>query len=251
MKRLLLLLLFALPVGADNADSTLSRVSLTPQLNQSITPTLNVVTATGETVAIGRYLDRPALLVLVYYNCPSLCGLLLEGLQRSLQRLDSPPGTYAVLAVSIDPREGPADAAAAQQRLWGKPADHWHFLTAEQSVIQTLAAEAGIGYAYDDELQQYAHPAVITVLTREGRIARYLSGVAYPPETLRLALLEAGEGRIGTPLERVLLRCYRYDPVTGRYTLSVMALLRWSGLATLLVLGTAIAWLLLRRRSGP
>jgi protein SCO1 len=211
---------------------------------------------TGTPVPLGAYFgQKPVILTLNYYDCPMLCPLALEGLVRSLRPLSFSIGDqFEVLTVSFDPRETPELAAAAKVKYtqdYARPgaASGWHFLTGTEESIQRLTEAVGFRAVYDADKQQYAHAAGIVVLTPQGRVARYLYGVELPTRDLRLVLVEAAAGEIGSPVDRLLLFCYRYDPATGQYSLLVMKTLRLAGLATLLSLGGFMAVMFRRERA--
>jgi len=211
--------------------------------------------ADGGEVRLGElFAGRPVALTLVYHSCPMLCPMTLEGIARSLRGIAFSVGEeYDVVVVSFDPREGPAESAAARERAvtrYGRAGTEggWHFLTGEEASIAALAEAVGFRYAFDAERGEFAHPAGLVVLTAEGTIARYLFGIDYPPKDLRLALVEAGEGRLGGPTDHLLLYCYRYDPAVGRYTAATMNLIRAGGAATLAALFGFIGAMLWRER---
>jgi protein SCO1 len=213
----------------------------------------------GRAVRLGDYFGaRPAVLVMAYYNCPMLCTQVLNGLAASLSVLSLDAGKdYDVIVVSIDPREKPplaAEKKAVFLERYRRPATApaIHFLTGEQPAISRVAKAVGFRYVWDDSLKQFAHPTGIVVVTPQGRIARYLFGVEYGPRDLRLALVEASAGKIGTPVDELLLYCYHYDPQTGKYGFEVMAIVRIAGAATALAIG-AFVFIMIRRekRSGP
>jgi protein SCO1/2 len=213
----------------------------------------------GRHVRIGDLLarlpDRPAVLALVYYRCPMLCNLVLNGLVKGLKGVPLEAGKdFQVIVVSIDPREEPPLAAAKKAtylREYGRPGTEggWHFLTGGEAQIRELAAAVGFGFRYIEETDQYAHAGGIMVVTPDGRVSRYLFGIEFPPSDLRLALVDASAGRIGTLADALTLLCYSYDPATGRYTPTVMAMVRIGGVLTLLGLGATV--LLLSRRGTP
>jgi len=198
----------------------------------------------GRAVALREYFgEKPVILSLVYYECPMLCTLILNGLLRSLRALPLTVGKeFTVLTVSFDPREGPELAAAKKQayvRSYGRPGAEggWHFLTGEETAIRQLTDAVGFRYAFDPETGQFAHASAIMVLTPHGRIARYFYGVEYAPRDLRFGLIEAAQGKIGSPVDQILLYCYHYDPKTGKYSVLVLNVLRLAGAATVLILG--------------
>jgi len=211
--------------------------------------------AQGETVALGSLLDeRPVILNLVYFECPMLCNMALDGLVRSLRALEFEPGEeFSVITVSFDPRETPELAAKAKRTMlsrYGRPGaqESWHFLTGEKPEIDRLAESVGFDYRYDAKTGQYAHAAGLIVLTPEGRASRYLLGVEYALRDLRLSLVEAAENEIGSLSDQVLLLCYQYDPTTGRYGLLIQDVLRLAGMATVVLLGGSIATMLFVER---
>ena len=209
----------------------------------------------GRSVRFGDYLgDRPVVLAPAYYTCPMLCSVVLNGLASSLDVLAFDAGSeFDVVVVSFDPRDTSDEAMARKKSHLARynregAEDGWHFLTGEQDSIDALTEAIGFRYRWDPERQEFAHASGIMVLTPDGRLARYFFGVEYPPRDVRLALVEASENRIGTPVDRLLLYCYRYDPATGKYGAVVMNILRLCGVATLLGLGALI--LFLRPRHG-
>jgi protein SCO1/2 len=186
------------------------------------------------------------ILSLVYFNCPMLCTQVLNGLTSSLklQSLDAGKD-FNVLTISIDPTDKPLIAEARQEMYTGMygrqgAAQGWHFLTGEDSQIKQLASAVGFRYAFDPDSKQYAHASAIIVLTPEGKISRYLYGIQYPHRDLRLALVEASEGKIGSPVDSILLFCYHYDPHTGKYGLLISHVIQASGGLTVLALGILI-----------
>lgn len=205
---------------------------------------------TGRAVQLGDYFatGRPVLLTLNYYSCPMLCTLQLNGLVAALRELEWNPGReFELVTVSINPRETTELARAKKQnyvREYERPevASGWHFLTGAEDEITSLAQTVGFEYEYDPVTKQYAHPAVAYVLTPEGKVSRYLYGVQFDAQTIRYSLVEASEGRAGTPLDRILLFCFHYDATRGRYAPAAVNLMRAGGLFTMLVLG---AWVLL------
>lgn len=209
----------------------------------------------GQPVKLGQYFGkRPVVLALAYYECPSLCTLVLNGMLRAFRMLSFNIGAeYEVIVVSIDPDETPALAAQKKQAYlekYGRQAagGGWHFLTGDEPSIGELAGAVGFRYSYDAASGQYAHPAGLVVLTPAGQVARYQFGVEFSPRDLRLSLIEAAEEKIGTPIDSVLLYCFAYDPATAKYSAVVMNLVRAGGAITVLLLGGLIAVLLRRDR---
>jgi protein SCO1 len=222
----------------------LKDVGVDQKLNDSIPLDLVFRDEHGRTIVLGQYFHRkPVILTLVYYNCPMLCTQVLNGLDRSLQQIPMSIGRdFDVVTVSIDPTEQPSLAEAKQAvylGMYNRPgsAQGWHFLTGEESQIKQLAAAVGFRYAYDPDSKQYAHLSAIMLLTPEGKLSRYFYGVSYPARDMRLGLVDASGGKIGSPVDQVLLFCYHYDPHTGKYGLLISRVLQLSGLATVLLGG--------------
>jgi protein SCO1/2 len=252
----LVLLPSAPPAAAHTTRPAIfSDLAFDQRLNEQVPLDLPFQDEAGRTVNLRDYFGtKPVILVPVYYSCTTLCPILLDGLARSLRPISFELGRdFGVLTVSINPRETPAQAAAKKAevaRRYDRPGmtNGWHFLTGGEASIQRLTRAIGFRYTYDAKTDQYAHPAGIVILTPEGRTARYLYGIDLPPRDLRLGLIEAAENKIGTVIDQVLLFCYHYDPVTGKYGLVVMNTLRLAGLTTVLALGASILMLLRRER---
>jgi protein SCO1/2 len=172
----------------------------------------------------------------------------------ALDVLSLEPGKdFEIVTISFDPRETPAMAAkkktlTLQRYKHPAAATSWHFLTGDQPQIERLTKAAGFRYVWDKETMQFAHPTGVIVVTPDGRPARYLFGIEYGPRDLRLALVEATAGKIGTPVDSLLLYCYHYDPTTGRYGLAIMRTLRIAGATTVLALAGFIALMIRRER---
>lgn len=207
----------------------------------------------GRAVKLGDYFgQRPVVLSLAYYECPMLCTVVLNGLASALDVVSYDPGKeFEVVTVSFEPRETPELAAAKKAtylRRYRRPgaAAAWHFLTGDAAQIRRLTDAVGFKYAWDETTKQYAHASGVMVLTRDGRLARYLYGVEYAPKDLRFAIYEASQGKILSPVDHLLLYCYHYDPTLGRYGTTVIALLRVGAVLTLA--GLAVLMITLRRR---
>ena len=240
---------------AHRPAGVLAEVRFDQRLDAQVPPDLVFRDGGGASVRLGDFFGRkPLILTLNYFDCPMLCPLALEGLVRTLRPLSFSIGEqFDVLTVSFNPRETPEQAAATKaryQRDYGRPGTEagWHFLTGSEEAIQQLTEAVGFKAVYDAARQEYAHAAGIMVLTPQGRIARYLFGIDVPTWDLRLALVEAAAGTIGSPVDRLLLFCYHYDPTTGQYTMAVMRTLRLAGLATILVFGGFLVLMFRRER---
>jgi protein SCO1/2 len=252
---LLFLLALTAPAGAQAGGPPPPDVGIDQRLGEALPLDARFLDEQGrELPLVELFGERPVILALVYYECPMLCTLVLKGLCAALADVSLAPGVdYDVVAVSIDPGETPELARAARDafaaRLGGAEAARGlHFLCGAEPEIARLAGAAGFRYAYDPATDQYAHAAGVMVVTPEGRLARYFYGIDYPPRDLRLALVEASAGRIGSLVDQVLLLCLHYDPATGRYGLAVQNALRLGGGATVLLLGGFVVRSLLADR---
>lgn len=225
-------------------SALLQKVGINQKMGAQIPLDLPFTDESGQEVTLRQYFGKPVILALVYYQCPSLCNMVLNGVLRTVKQLDLTAGNqYEVVAVSFDPRETPQMAAAKKENYlkdYPRPGGQqgWHFLTGPETSSKTLADAMGFRYVYDALTNQYAHSSAIMILTPGGRIARYFYGIEYPPRDVRLGLVEASTERIGTPTDQVLLYCFHYDPSTGKYALVVMNVLRLAALITLAVLVT-------------
>jgi protein SCO1 len=216
----------------------------------------------GREVTLGSYFDgeRPVVLVLAYYECPMLCTLVANGLLQSMKGLSWTPGKeYRVLVVSFDPRDTPEVARQKREAYvaaYGRPVVErgWEFLVGDEAEVRRLADAVGFHYAWDKETKQYAHAAGAFVNTPSGKLSRTLYGIAFPAKDLELALLEAGEGKLGSAWSRVLLFCFHYDTSQRGYVLATQRLMKASGALTVLLLGGFLLrmWRVERRRhKGP
>ncbi|MFL5345688.1 MAG: SCO family protein [Hyalangium sp.] len=190
---------------------------------------------------------RPVLLTLVYYNCPMLCNLVINEQIRTMRELGLELGKdYEAVTVSIDPKDTPAQSLERRRRhlqSMGLPETApWHFLTGTEENIHQLASAVGFKYAYDADTRQYVHPAVVNVLTPEGAVSRYLYGTSFRPQDMKLALLEAAGGRVGTSFDRIVLTCFKYDTATRRYGFYIFGFLRIGALMVFASLATMLAY---------
>ncbi|MER3401979.1 MAG: SCO family protein [Armatimonadota bacterium] len=236
----------------------LDQVTVQQRLDTQVPLNLTFRDETGKTVRLGDYFgQRPVILVLAYYECPMLCTVVLNELTRSLHALDYTIGKeFEVITVSISPTETPELALKKKQTYLSaykkKGAERgWHFLVGDEPNIKALANAVGFQYTYDPRTKQYAHPAVIMILTPQGKLSRYLLGIEFAARDLKFALIEASEGKIGNPVTSAVLYCFQYDPSSGKYGLVILRLVQLAGLITVLSLGLLIggALLLERRRS--
>jgi protein SCO1/2 len=239
-----------------NPQSDLSaKAGLDQKLNAQAPLDLPFRDENGRAARLGDYFgQRPVILVLAYYQCPNLCTLVLNALLTSAQDLQFDAGKdFEIVVVSFDPRETPSLALAkkrAYTRRYGRPRDAagWHFLTGEQPAIARLARSVGYRYVFDPQTAQYAHPSAIMVLTPDGKISRYFAGIEYPPKELRLALVAASKRQTGSLTGQLFLLCFHYNPLTGKYGLVVMRVIRVASFATVAALALFLAAMFRRDR---
>lgn len=243
-------------------DELLEKIDIEQNLEAQLPLDLPFKDETGAEVRLGDYFDgeRPAILALVYYECPMLCTMILNGTLRAVNVVDELDvgRDFDIVAVSIDHRETPALAEEKKQLYLEKyrregAAAGWHFLTGSEESIAQLADTVGFEFEYDEETNQFAHGSAITVVTPGGRISKYFYGIDYDPRALRLALVEASSGSIGNLVDKVILYCFRYNPLEGKYSLAIMNVLRALAVLTAGGMGLfmLISWLRdRRRRSG-
>jgi protein SCO1/2 len=235
--------------------AVLKKVDFVQKLNAQLPLEASFRDEAGNTVALKQYFgDRPVILVPIYFQCPLLCSETMNGLLRALRSVSFDAGKeFRVVAFSFDPKDTPADALAKKKQTllrYGRPhaEDGWTFLTGDANAIAALTDRIGFHFAYDDELKQYAHSTGIIVVTPQGKLARYFYGVEYSAKDLRLALIEASHEKIGSPVDKLLLYCYSYDPLTGKYSVMIQRVLRLAAAVTVLLLTMLVGGMLLRER---
>jgi len=249
----------SVPAAAERTEPApkgLEGVGLTDRLDNQVPLELAFTDENGRPVTLRDFFrpGRPVILTLNYYRCPMLCTLVLNGLVNSLKGLTLEPGRdFEIVTVSIDPLETPALAREKKQSYLedlGKPGvgDGWRFLTGREEAIKPLAAAVGFGFRYVEEDKQYAHPAAIFVITPQGKVSRTLAGVEFEPKTLRLSLVEASRGGIGTPIDQFVLFCFHYDASAGRYAPVAMRLMQVGGALTAAILAIALSFLWVREK---
>ncbi len=258
--RLVSLLAAALAAAVVQAEQPLPKplenAGVTERLGAAVDLDLTFVAEDGRIVRLGDYFkkDRPVLLDLVYYSCPMLCNLVLNAQTSAMRELPwTPGGEYEVVTISIDPGETHELARAKKASYlasFDRPAPGWHFLTDYQGNVRRLAEQGGFGYTYDEASRQYAHQAVIMMLTPQGRVSRYLYGINFQPRDLRLALTEAAKGRFTLSMDRLLLFCYHYDPAARSYVPFATNFMRAGGVLVVLVLGGFLWRMWRRERAG-
>ena len=233
----------------DQLPTVLQNVGVEQHLNQQLPMDAQFVDDRGNTVRLGDYFGkRPAIVSLVYYNCPMLCSEEMDGLASALEMVKLTPGKdFDILIISIDATETPELAArkkAYYVKRYGRPetANGWHFLTGQQASIDAVAKAVGFGYVRvpgpDGKLDQFAHASSIELATTDGKLAQYYLGVEYSPKDIMLGLIEASGNKIGSPVANILTYCYHYDPQTNKHSLIVARVVQVSGMFTVVSLGS-------------
>lgn len=234
----------AAPRGAES-------VEVTEQLGANVPKGLAFKDERGRSVTLEQYFDgtHPVILTFNYSNCPMLCSLMLNGLVQGLRQLGYTPGNeFRIVTVSIDHAETPEHALKTQKRYlaeYGRPEAEsgWKFLTGSRENVDKYARALGFGYAYNEVRKEYAHPSAMAVASPDGRIVRYLYGIEYKPSNLKLALLEAADGKIGDPFDRLILYCFHYDATQGRYAPVAANVMRVGGAVGVVLLATFLTLL--------
>jgi len=243
--------------AGDQLPQVLQKVGVAQHLNQQLPLNASFVDETGKAITLGDYFGkRPAVLSLVYYNCPMLCSEELDGLTAALEMVKLTPGKdFDVIVISIDPSETPEQAAkkkAFYLKRYGRPetAAGWHFLTGQRPAIDSVTDAVGFGYVRvpgpDGKLSQFAHASSIQLVTTDGKLAQYYLGVEYSPKDMLLGLIEASGNKIGSPVANILTYCYHYDPQTNKHSLIIARVVQLGGMITMAGLGGFI-FLMFRR----
>jgi protein SCO1/2 len=246
----------SMPVGG--TPEVLKSITIEQRLDEQVPLDTVFRDESGREVRLGEYFakGRPVVLSLVYYECPMLCNEILNSLTGTLMALSFTPGKeFEVVTVSFDARERPELAAAKKttylKRYKREGAEAgWHFLTGSQDSVDRLTRAVGFNYVWDERSQQFAHASAIMVATPEGKLSHYFYGVEYSAKDVRLALVEASSGKIGSPVDQLVLYCYHYDPATGKYGPVVMNIMRLAGVATVVCLVGLVVALQRRKRRG-
>lgn len=232
------------PANQGQVAGMVAQIGIDQRLGEPLPLDVELRDETGKPVKLVQYFgEQPVVLMLVYYRCPMLCTQVANGFLKSSQAIKYTIGRdYQVVTVSFDPRETAelaAEKKASYVRAYRREgaAAGWHFLTGDEDAIRRLTDAVGFRYRYDLKSDQYAHASGIVVATPDGKLSRYFYGIEYEPSHLRMALIESSQGRIGTPVDKVLLMCFHYDPMTGKYGLAIAAALRLAGAVTMLLLG--------------
>lgn len=242
--------------GPPNIPPELMDVGVNEHLQGQVPADATFQDETGKMVRLGDYFDgkHPVLLVLAYHSCPVLCSLVQTATLESMKAIKWTAGQeYRVLTISIDPRDTTTVAAAKRDGLvaaYGRPEAKtgWHFLVSNKEQIHKVTDAVGWQYKFDERQGQFAHPSAVTLLTPSGKVARYLYGIEFDPNDLRLGLLEASEGRSITTVDRLILFCYHYDPQDRKYTLMATRVMQLGGVVTMFTLGGFLALMWVRER---
>jgi protein SCO1/2 len=256
---LLLLLLMAARVSAQSlGDSQIAKIEFEQRLGVTLPLDLPFRDEEGRAGPLGGWMkERPTLLVFAYHNCPNLCSIVLGSLVESLRNLKAMAGRdFQVVVVSIDPAETLAQARESKERYtrrYGRfgTEEGWHFLTGDAASIEALTAAGGFHYLRDPQSGQYAHASGVLVITPAGKISRYFLGIEYPPKELQAALTAARAEATGSLVQRLLLLCFHYAPITGRHGRAVQIAIRAAGVGTVVALIAGLWWLSRRRAHEP
>lgn len=239
---------------ANGMPTILQGVGFRPELNAQMPVDAPFKDETGKEVRLADYLhsQKPVLLAFVYYGCPMMCTQLEQGVVGSLRMLSfNPARDYEVVFISFDDRDTPATAAEKKATAMSKfrrpeTASGWHFLSGPKESIAAVTNAANFHFNYDAKSNLFAHASGLLLLTPEGRISRYFYGVEFPARDVRLGLVDASAGKIGSPVDHVLLYCFEYDPSTARYSATILGIVRLGGILTIVTM--IFAFLIFRRR---
>lgn len=244
----------------DETPDAVDGLGVTEHLNEVLPLDTRFTDDRGALIRLGDYFDgeKPVILSLNYSNCPMLCQQQLNGLVRTLSEMDASVGEdFHVVSISIDPRESYQKASETRMRYYQEydrpgTADGWHFLVGDVTSIMAVAKATGFQYRYVPERKEYAHTAVLMLCTPDGRISRYIYGVQFDEPTLRLSLVEASEGKIGTTVDQIILTCFMYDETAGRYGPQAVRLMQLGAFTTVacLAIGLIPFWVLRRRTTN-
>ena len=262
---LLSLMAFLMPDSAlgqliENDPSELRGIDVEEHLNKIIPLDFEFIDEHGDSVTLEKYFNKgkPVVLIMGYYSCPMLCSLVMNGVSETAKEIPLKLGVdYQIVSVSIDTVETDLLASAKKKNYLkqigvSEDSDGWMFLTGDGSQSRGLADAIGFKYYYDEDKKQYAHPAVLTILTEDGKISRYLYGIEYESRDFRMAILEASQGKVGNTIDRIILYCYHYDPQAGGYVIFAGNVMRLGGTFTLAILAIflGILWYRDRRKKS-
>ena len=243
---------------AKKSNEHLDAVDIKNKLGTQIPLELIFKDENNNQVSLGEYFNgaKPVILTLAYYKCPMLCTLVLNGVVNGLNGIDKIPyQDYRLLTISIDPEEDSSLALSKKKNYMDEyfstaNEDTWTFLTGNKKNIDMITNAMGFSYSYDPDIKQYAHPAVVYIMTGEGMISSYLFGIEPGSRDMKYALNEAGTNSITSSFQKLLLYCYDFDPLRGSYSLVVSNVMKLGGLLTVVMLGsfTAFNWAREKRR---
>lgn len=244
----------------NHTPKELENIGISEKLGDTIDMSIPFVDDTGKAVTIGQYFTghKPVLLSIVYYNCPSLCNFHLNGVTEALKDVPWMPGQeFELVAISMDPKEtnevaGPKKASYVKAYGREQSINGWHFLTGSEENIKKIAAQVGFNYRWDEATKQYAHASAAIVLTPGGKISRYIHGINPEVKTMRLALLEASGGKVGSVIDQIIMYCFHFDPTKSKYTIAAWNVMQAGAVMTLVLLAIFLVPFWLREnRQGP
>lgn len=240
---------------ASNMPSVLKDVDFAPRLNAQLPLDVGFRDESGQPVQLRSYFHgKPVVLAFVYYQCPMLCTQVMDAIVSTLKVVTFNAGQqYEVVIISFDPSETPVMASAKKQDIVGRyhrpgTENGWHFLTGDHDAISQVTQAGGFHFAWDPETKLWVHASGILLMTPDGRISRYFYGIDYAPRDMRLGLIEAAAGNIGTPIDKVILYCYHFDPATGKYSAAILDVIRLGGIFTVALLAFFIIFFLRREK---
>jgi protein SCO1/2 len=232
---------------ANGIPEPLKKVGIEQRLGEMLPLDAQFKDENGQIVRLGDYFGkgRPAIIALVYYECPMLCNQVLNGLTGSLKGVSFNAGKeFDVIAVSFDPKEFDKPDLAKNKKesymgRYGRPGTEngWHFLTGKQESIDAITKAAGFGYEWDEKSNQFAHGSAVMIATPDGKLSRYFYGIDYSPKDVKFGIMESAESKVGSVADELMLYCFHYDPSTGKYGFQILSALRMTAIATILGMG--------------
>ena len=239
------------------ADKHLSTIDAENKLGEKISKNIQIITDEDELLSLGNIFNQgtPVILVMAYYQCPMLCSLVLNGLSEALSESNLSPGDdYKILTVSINPEESSSLSKEKKTSYISKyfksssSSDFWIFSTATQDNIDQLTNELGFIYSYDEKIDQFAHPAIVYVLTEDGVVSKQIFGINPTPNDIKLSLLSARDNNVSSIFDKILLYCYKYDPKAGNYTMIASNVMKIAGASTVFIMGGFLSFFWIRER---
>ena len=232
------------PVVSTETPKEIQNVGIKEELGHVLDLNMTFKDETGQTVKLSQYIDgtKPVIISPVYYNCPRLCNFHLNGMTEALQKMDWNPGQkFEMIAVSFDAKETPELAAAKKasyMKMYNRPGTEqgWHFLTTTEETVKQFTKEVGFEFKWNEEAKEWSHASAAIVVSPNGKITRYLPGIVFEPQNVKLALTEAGEGKVGNLIDSLVLYCFQYNPHKSEYTLAAFQLMKLGGLVMVILL---------------